>query len=342
MPKIEPSKKLSSIVAYDKSIEFNKIWEFYKDTEEMLYAMLKTIKHSHYLNPSDFGHKEGHPWEDQINLISQDHSDIMQAISKFNDDALRLHDIINDTIKANEPEYFANSYTIYNQGRKDTPDFILERTSHEGEHYYDKVNDLSVRKTYNIAETLAKRISLYSNWKYSGMHIRPGKNNITPHMVSLDPLYIVDEHIDLLKPTQKSISEEYKARLRFKLINDDDEFIFKSFSKNQIGFILITDFFDYKPLEIIKKYLNQLMDILCPGGVIMFTYNNCELPHAIKNVEQSLSSYIPKRYILPFIESIGYEILYSNDKNNISWIEIKKEGTISSLRGGQALAQINY
>jgi hypothetical protein len=32
--------------------------------------------------------------------------------------------------------------------------------------------------------------------------------------------------------------------------------------------------------------------------------------------------------------------LYSNNKNNISWVEIKKEGTMTSLRGGQALAQI--
>jgi SAM-dependent methyltransferase len=104
--------------------------------------------------------------------------------------------------------------------------------------------------------------------------------------------------------------------------------------------VLITDFFDYKPLEIIKKYLLELLNVLRPGGVIMFTYNNCELPEAIKNVELRLSSYLPKRYIIPFIESIGYEVLYSNNKNNISWVEIKKEGTMTSLRGGQALAQI--
>ena len=313
MPEINASKKLSSIVAYNRSIEFEKIWEYYKSTEEMLYAMLKTIKHSHYLNPEDYGHEEGQPWKDQIDLIANDHQDVMQSISKLNDDALRLHDMIIDTTKAIEPTYFADSYTIYKQGKKDTPEFILERTSRDGEHYYDKVNDLSVRKPYTIADTLAKRISLYSNWKYAGMHIRPGKNNIIPHMVSLDPLYIVDEHIELLKPTQENIGEEYEARLRVKLINDDDARIFKSFPTNQLGFVLITDFFDYKPLEIIKKYLLELLNVLRPGGVIMFTYNNCELPEAIKNVELRLSSYLPKRYIIPFIESIGYEVLYSNN-----------------------------
>lgn len=340
MPEIKSSKNLSSIIAYDHSIEFKKVWEFYKDTENMLYAMLKTIQHSHYLKPSEFGHNEGQPWQDQIDLISQDHYVVMQAISKLNDDTLRFHDIIVDTIKSMEPQYFTKSYDIYNQRNNDTPEFILERTSREGEHYYDKVNDLSVRKVYNIADTLKKRISLYSSWKYAGMHIRPGRNKITDHMVALDPLYIVDEHIDLLIPVKETTSDEYMARLRFKLIDDNDEFIFKTFPKNQLGFILITDFFNYKPLEVIKKYLVELMDVLRPGGVIMFTYNNCDLPEAIKNVEKKLSSYTPKQYILPFIESIGYEILYNNDKNNISWIEIKKPGDMISLRGGQALAQI--
>jgi len=341
MPEIKSSQKLSSIVAYMQSIGFDDIWKYYKDSNNMLYTLMKTIDHSHYLDPTDFGHEQGQPWQDQIDLIRKDYEDILSSISNLNDNALRLRDIIKDTIKEDEQQYFEDSYTIYNQGKNDTPDFILDRTSRVGEHYYDKENDLSVRKEYRIADTLKKRISLYSSWKYSGMHIRPGRNKITEHIVALDPLYIVDEHMDLLKPTMEDVSAEYRNRLRFKTIHDSNEIIYKEFPQSQLGFILITDFFNYKPLEIIKKHLSEMWGLLKPGGVILFTYNNCELPHAIKNVEKKLSSYIPKRYLLPFLESIGYDILYTDDKDNISWVEIQKPGNVISLRGGQSIAKIN-
>ena len=102
-------------------------------------------------------------------------------------------------------------------------------------------------------------------------------------------------------------------------------------------------YFNFKPIEIIKKYLEELFDILRPGGSIIFTYNNCNYSLAVKNFEKSLYSYTPESLISPLCELIGYTITetYNNKETNVSWLEIKKPGNLETLRGGQCLGKIN-
>jgi hypothetical protein len=43
------------------------------------------------------------------------------------------------------------------------------------------------------------------------------------------------------------------------------------------------------------------------------------------------------------VEFIGFEIFesYNEPLTNVSWLELKKPGELTSLRGGQCLAEIN-
>ena len=73
----------------------------------------------------------------------------------------------------------------------------------------------------------------------------------------------------------------------------------------------------------------------------MFTYNNCNLPYAVRNVENNWASYVPKTKLLSIIKQTGFEVIESFDAyENVSWLEIKKPGTLTSLRGGQTLGEI--
>jgi hypothetical protein len=104
---------------------------------------------------------------------------------------------------------------------------------------------------------------------------------------------------------------------------------------------LVYNYFNYRPFEVIKRYLIEIYQKLKPGGILIMTFNDCDRVSAVKLVENKFCSYTPGYLVRELGESLGYEIEFSwNDPGPSTWIEFKKPGTLNSIRGGQALAKI--
>jgi len=110
---------------------------------------------------------------------------------------------------------------------------------------------------------------------------------------------------------------------------------------NQFGFCLAYNFFHYKPFEIMRGYLNEIHAKLRPGGVLAFTFNDGDRRGAVDLAERNMNCYTPGRLVTAICEKLGFEI---EQKHIISaaatWIELRKPGVKTSLRGGQALAEL--
>jgi hypothetical protein len=51
--------------------------------------------------------------------------------------------------------------------------------------------------------------------------------------------------------------------------------------------------------------------------------------------------YTPGHKVIAIAEQIGFENVFDQQgPNNLSWLELKKPGKITSMRGGQTLARI--
>ena len=79
---------------------------------------------------------------------------------------------------------------------------------------------------------------------------------------------------------------------------------------------------------------------------MLFTYNNCNYPKAVDKVDKMQYRYTNGNTLKQFCKSIGFEIVSSYDGEKeinwcVSWLELKKPGELTSLRGGQNLATIN-
>ena len=212
----------------------------------------------------------------------------------------------------------------------DSPDQILNKISDRENTHHDLTKSL-----------FTERCKIYSNWKYPGMHIRPGYGTWTRNLVDLDPLYLVDIHQDLLEPTKNKFNEHYRSRLRVKTISDVDKPIFEQFPNNQFGLIVATEFFNQKSLGTFKRYLTEIFSLLKDGGVFIFTFNDCDFPEGARNSEHKYDCYTPGREVKEIAKNIGFNIIHNyNSNGTLCWMEVQRPGKLRSFRGGQTLAKI--
>ena len=220
-------------------------------------------------------------------------------------------------VKEQERAYMIQSYRLYEEGTRDNAEYILDRSLFRSLIYKDEIKDY-----------FKSRIKANSHWKYPGICLRPEQGEYVDPMLDSDPLYISDENDLLLGPVKQKWTKQLQSRIRYNIIDENSDEIYKKFPSNQFGLVVAYNYFNYKPFEVIRHHLTEIYDLLRPGGTVLFTYNNCNLPLAVKNFEQALFSYTPGDLIIPALELIGYEIVesYNHEETNVSWVEIKKKG----------------
>ena len=308
--------KLSNIVQYLNQLDTLSV----KDA--MVTAMAEVTKITHTVQHSEVQIKDL-----AADLISIQ-EDLTTSLSQYEEKLKQLRAGVQTLIEQNEPEYFAESTTRYQENmRFDTPDWILKRT-----------RQLDADNT----NLLQDRLNSYSNWQYPGMVIRPVQSPGLESLVAFDPLYLMDTHEDLLAPVQSLFTSEYQQRLRYYVIQEyNSTDIFVNLPQKQFGFIYAFYYFDFKPLEIIQKYLDEVFLLLRSGGTFLFSFNDCDQWRAVGSAEHHFHCYTPGRLILQHARNIGYEIVHvHSDLSGTTWIEIKKPGVLDSIRGAQALASI--
>lgn len=222
--------------------------------------------------------------------------------------------------------------------RESTRRFVEEKPFESTEYVLNRtlpIDDQSNIELRSILKNLA-------DWRVPGMIISPGTETFVDDLVALDPLYLVDVHSELLAPAINKFSIEYQRRLRKYVIDEgSSKSLLKDLPDNQFGFVFSYNFMNYRPIEIILRYLTEINSKLRPGGNFIMTYNNCDRGHGVALFENYLMMYTPLQMIKSHAESLGLIMLREHTGlGNLSWVQFQKPGEITSLRGGQALAKI--
>jgi len=145
-----------------------------------------------------------------------------------------------------------------------------------------------------------------------------------------------------LAPAMGTFNDLYQQRLRTYVINErTGEPILNKLPDGQFGFALAYNLFNFRPFEVIRRYLTEIHAKLRPGGVLALTFNDCDRDKGVMLVEQHYCCYTPGNLVKELAKSLGYEVIFSwNDGGPSTWLELQKPGEFESLRGGQALAKI--
>ena len=188
---------------------------------------------------------------------------------------------------------------------------------------------------------LGVRLKIKTSWQWPALVIRPFHAWHVDSMVACDPLYFADTDSDLLAATDTWFTPEYQRRLCKYQFDEQSTHMLAKLPDSQFGLIYAAFFLNFRPIEMIKRYLSEVLFLLRPGGYFVFTFNNCDTISGAQLFERFSGSYTPGRLVKAEAEKIGYEVVYEfSDAGATSWLELRKPGKLNSIRAGQTLALI--
>jgi hypothetical protein len=275
-------------------------------------------------------------WVDKAELFCANAPVVKEKLenltTEFNliDDELNvLKNHLNSVIGVSERPLYAESYTNYKV-------YVNQETPQDIETFKRiKISD----EDRNLYEA---RLNTYAKWQYPGLIVRPGLEKFIDLLVSYQPLYVVDHSQELLAVATKRFNDIFQQRLRQYVISDfANEPALHLLPDQQFGLCFVYGYFNFRPIEIITEYLEQLYNKLKAGGILIFTFNDCDWPEAVELAQHYGASYVPGRALKNIIKSIGYEITFEHNNNaGSSWIELTKPGKLHSLKAAPTLAKI--
>lgn len=258
-----------------------------------------------------------------INSAADNHKKHFNIFLEDKNKIQSIVDVIQNKIDELSTKFFAENYQL----ELEYVDAELTRKTRQ------------IKYEEEFVKNLTQRINLYSNWQYPALEIGCGDGEWTKLLVASDPLYIADFFPEFLKLTLEQFPSIYQGRVRKYLIKD--YYKISNLPINQFGLIFSYNFFNYLSLDSIKQYLLQSLEWLRPGGKIIFTYNNADLPAAAAYAETYFMTYVPKSILIPMAESIGFETVHSFDMEPaFSIIEFKKPGELNTIKASQVLGEI--
>lgn len=265
----------------------------------------------------------------RIAELARDREQTMAAIQSFCQHIAQTRQDIVALIEGMQGAYFVESYRLHDQGMVNDSD----------QHILDRRPVL----LSSVQHYITSRIALHSDWHHAAMVIRPATGEWLPLMVGSDPLYLLDIRSSLLEPSVVQFPPEYQRRLRRYILRETDPegLVMRDLPDAQFGFCLAMNFFHFKPFELIRLYLAEIYRKLKPGGVLALTFNDCDRWGGVELAERHFMCYTPGGMLIALAESLGFEIQQRYDiDNSNTWLEMRKPGALTSLRGGQSLAKI--
>lgn len=308
--------KLSELVDYLNHIDAFELHQMHHQARRSLDIVIHRIEHSD-LQFGKFTQR-----------IKSDGQAIDKSFETFSQTVASIRDHVTDAIAVLHADYLRESLRLFTHEMcHDSNEYILNRKLH-----------CDAEST----ELLYGRILHFSDWRIPGLIFRPAVEKHIEHLVPLDPLYLVDNNFDLLQPAVQQFTPEYRRRLRQYTVSESvGRPILSALPDNQFGYCFAYNYFNFKPMEIICQYLDELWKKLRPGGVFFFTFNDCDRSHGVALAERHFMCYTPGSMIKDHAESLGFEVSHRHiGLGDIAWLELTKPGDIKSIRGGQTLAKI--
>jgi len=306
--------KLSELIYYRNLLDTLSATPIWKHADSNLSVILNLVS-THNLQIGDL-----------TKQLTDNYTVIHQSFDTFEHTLEQLKLQLQQQIGEAEKPWFVDSYKEHLQFEEDN----------------EKIKTWMPQLSEEHTVLYRNRVIRYTGWKHAAMIIRPGFESFIDDLVACDPLYLVDVDYDLFKPAMERYNHVYQNRLRPYVVNEkQDGPILGRLPDNQFGLILAYNFLNFRPFEVVQRWLSECYQKLKPGGTLVMTFNDCDRYKAVILAEKYYSRYTPGKMVRNWAQYVGFEETFCHhDDGPITWLELQKPGELTSLRGGQALAEI--
>lgn len=211
------------------------------------------------------------------------------------------------------------------------------------ESAFRKENYLYRKEHRQISNSLESKIKntidKYADFKYAGLMLSPLFESLTHTMVAFDPLYLVDHDPSMLSTAISGFDSKYQHKIRdyeMNLRTNTDILPLKS-----ISLVVAVNSFEQYNDEALRGVLKNIYSLLCPGGSVIFTFNNCDFSSGAKRVEEGFACYQTSKSVDILLEQLGFIcITFTIHDEYQTIIEAKIPGILETVKTTPVLGQI--
>lgn len=191
----------------------------------------------------------------------------------------------------------------------------------------------------NIEEELKKRIWLATSWQWPCLDIGSRDGHWTQYMTASDLIYVADLLPEFLTLTSQNLKPDFINKLKKYVIYGHD---LAMLPQHQFGFVFSWGHLHFCHHLTVKRYLEQVKNLLLPGGRFLFTYNNADTLLGMEFAERHTRAFTPRRYILNWAKELEYEVSAEDPgMSEVAWIELKAPGRLTTVKYHPVRAEIN-
>lgn len=254
---------------------------------------------------------------------------VNRCYGDFEEHLGHLRDYLRANIQEQSPQYLSQSTSWWlHQSGTETSQYRLDREL--------AIDDQS-------REQLTGYLLRAADWRWPGLVLGPGRQQWIQYLVALDPLYVVDVRQDLLDPAVATFHPVFQRRLRdYVIAETPGQQFLAQLPRSQMGWVFAYNFFNYRPLEVIEQYLQEIWTLMRPGGRLMFTFNDCDYAHGAALCESgNFMCYTPGSAVVERAQRLGWQVEHRHrGLADLAWLVLRYPGEIASRRGAQCLAKI--
>lgn len=249
------------------------------------------------------------------NELDKAANDIDVAFNTYKNELEILKNKLHDSIYSNVESFINEGDNIWSEQ--------YAKMSFE-EHLEWSKNWPPSKEDYNYFVT---SISSHANWQQPAIVAGSGQSDVLKALMGSEPLYSIEQYPEYHQLQRDRFSPEYQRRLRCYQYTE-----INLLPKNAAGIIVVYNQFQFMPWKKVEKIIANLINVLSPGGVLYFTYNNCNYPKSFKFFEDGSMTYSLPELYYQSCQDLTLDIDYTSPYEDFSFMKFVKPGSVKLIK----------
>lgn len=260
---------------------------------------------------------------------------LSQAISDKNEQArsllLHMNSHVNSSIRSIEKDYL-----------QENDRWCRQKLGLSAVEYQTFINDMYAHDQSHDSITtkhFKRRISQRSNWQHTCLlwhsdNIVNIEDYYACHIMYVMNRFIRDDiygHVlDSINPAQRRKIRQYNY--------DDAPYL----PKAGINEVAAKNYFTHMDRAEIKKDLLMIRELLVPGGILSFNFNDCNTVMGATLFESRMRSYMTEPMLKEVLREVNLEINYWEELQDCmtTYVEVRRPGRFHSMKSNITMGKI--